>query len=756
MRSLGRRDVPLGRVLLLSLMALVLFAPAGARAAGPEVGATWVVNVDADSVSLRAQVNPGGVATTYHFDYIAEAGYQANLQAGRDGFFGASKVPPNAEAKVPGSGSSFVSVGQALAGLAPETAYRYRVFATHAAESTLGTERIFATRGPVGPLMLLDGRGWELVSPVDKNAGEITGAGGEAGDGVNQAALQGGAATFSSASSFGAGGEGAPVASQYVARRAAAGWAVENVTAPLFSGGYEGLNGTPYRLFAADLSQGLLAAALYPPLPGTGAPPGYENYYLRGAGGGFTALLTHADVAALAMPSQSFELDFAGASPDLRQLVLSTCAALDPGAAEVPGPGAGCDPGSPNLYQWSAAGLRLLSLRPDGSAAPGRLAAPSGAISADGARVFWTDGADLYLREGTDTVQVDAAAPGGGGGAFEAAAADGAVAFFSKAGHLYRYEVASAATEDLTPAGGVQGVLGASADGSHVYFLTGSGLFLNRGGANTEVAAAADAVNFPPSTGSARVSADGSHLAFVSSAELTIYDNTDLDSKEPHSEVYVYDAGDGSLSCASCRPTGERPEGPSTLPGASVNGEGPGATRAYKPRALTAGGGRLFFDSADALVIHDTNNDWDVYEWEEDGVGSCRRAGGCLQLISDGRARGGASFVDASADGTDALFLTDGSLVPADPDAVDLYDARVDGGFPQPQQPPLCEEDFCQPLPSPPDDPTIGTMVPSTGNPAPRFTKAKKHRGKSRQKKKHRRGQQRGEERRAAARGDRR
>jgi hypothetical protein len=95
-------------------------------------------------------------------------------------------------------------------------------------------------------------------------------------------------------------------------------------------------------------------------------------------------------------------------------------------------------------------------------------------------------------------------------------------------------------------------------------------------------------------------------------------------------------------------------------------------------------------------------------------------------LISSGRGAGGASFIDASADGADAFFITDSSLVDADPGAPDLYDARIGGGFPQPLPPIHCEGDACQPLPSPPTDPTLTTLLAGPGNPAVRYPKSKK------------------------------
>lgn len=391
--------------------------------------------------------------------------------------------------------------------------------------------------------------------------------------------------------------------------------------------------------------------------------------------------MNQADVAGVPFAPSEFRLSFAGASADLRHVVLSSCAALTPNAVEVPAVG-GCNAASPNLYAWSGSGLRLVNVLPAQSfgTPPGQLAAPVGAISDDGSRIYWTDGAGLYLREGTRSVQVDSAV--GGGGEFQLATPSGAIAFFTKGEHLYGYVAATEATVDLTPGGGVKGVLGAAADGSRVYFATAAGIFVAQGGGVAPVAAAPDTVNFPPSTGFARVSADGSRLLFVSTAELTPYDNTDTTTGEPDAEAYLYNAGAGGVTCLSCIPTGERPSGSARIPGTVANGEGPDATRAYRPRVLTSGGRRVFFDSPDALVLQDTNNDWDVYEWEENGTGSCSKPQGCLQLISSGRAEGGATFVDASADGADVFFLTDDSLVKSDPGAVDLYDAREGGGFP--------------------------------------------------------------------------
>jgi hypothetical protein len=565
----------------------------------------------------------------------------------------------------------------------------------------------------------LDNRGWEMVSPVEKNGGDIQRPGGVFGGGVWQAAADGSSVTYSSSFSF-AGGEGAPGASQYLSTRAPSGWSTANVTTPTLAGAYgTEPDGVPYQLFSGDLSRGLV---FDPQRCDTAPCP--RRYELRQSSSG-----------ALTPSSEAPDLSFAGASPDLAHVVLSTCAALTLDATEAPGAGVACDPGEPNLYQWSGGELTLINLLPGAThGTPGAaLAVQAGAISSDGTRTYFTVAGNLYLRDGARTLQVDEGV--GGGGALQTASADGGTALFTKGGHLYRYLLAGETATDLTPPGGVTGVLGTSADDSFVYYLTAGGLFLWHSGTTVKVAAGADASDYPPATGTARVGADGTRLLFLSTESLTGYDNTDQRTGLPDSEVFLYEAGGaGQLRCVSCRANGNQPIGPSTIPGTVANGVLPAATRAYKPRVLSTTGSRVFFDSRDAVVVTDSNNDEDVYEWEADGAGSCQRVAGCLGLVSSGRAEEGASFLDASSDGSDAFFVTDDSLVPGDPGAADVYDARVDGGFPAPAASIPCVGDNCQVLPGEPEDPATGTaFLRPEGNPPVTFPKAgakKKHRKK--------------------------
>lgn len=723
--------MPWGRLTGTVVLALALLPSAVAHAAVPQVDALWASDVASTSARLHADLSLDvGLSSKYQFGYLTEATYQANIKDGKDPFAG-DKVQPPAEANIK-TGTAEASVVGLLANLTPQTTYRYRVVVKNSSGTTTSEVNSFTTQGSGGGTSLPDGRGWEMVSPVDKNGGQVDAAGANAGGGVLQGATNGDSATFSSAASF-AGGEGAPPASQYVSRRGGSGWSTENLTVPIFSGSYgTEPEGVPWRIFSGDLIRGVLlngslcrsaeggCGVVNPPLSGSGAPTGYQNYYLR-QGGGFEALVDSTDVLATALTPDFFEVSLAGATADLTRIVLSSCAALTANATEVPD-GEGCDSEFQNLYLWSGGALTLLNLLPSEALGnPGaELGAQLGAISTDGSRVYWRapGSGNLYLRTGAQTKQVDASV--GGEGSFETASSDGATAYFTKAGHLYRYNAVAGTATDLTPGGDVEGVLGASADGSRVYYLSATGLFLREGGLTTEVAAGADASNYPPASGTARLTASGGHLVFVSNESLTGYDNTGPGG-EPLTEVFLYEESTDTLTCVSCNPSNARPVGPSTVPGAIANGEGPRATQAYKPRALSSDGRRVYFDSEDALVLSDTNSSPDVYQWEDQGKGSCSASGGCLALISSGKAEIGAFFFDAAADGNDVFFRTDRSLVGDDPGSIDLYDARVGGGFPVPRSPLPCEGDACQSLPSEPIDPTLNTLIEGSGNPPVRF-----------------------------------
>ena len=708
------------------LWGLSLATASVAAAAPPQIVSTTVVEetVSATGATLAGSINPNGVATTYRFEYLTEAAYEANLGASRDPFFGAALAPVGGFV---GSGSSPIGVTAPLKNLLPDTSYRYRLRAIHSGEEPVfSVTRPFATQPPTNAFALLDHRGWEMVSPIDKNGGAISAPGTVSGGGVFQAAAGAGAFTYSSVDSFGAGAQSAPSGSQYVATRGGSGWANANISTPMLSGSYgSDPDGPPYQLFSGSLGFGLLSngercrgeaggecPVANPALPGSGAPAGYRDYYRRTGAGGFESLLEAADLSHTSLGPQQFELRLVAATPDLAHVVVSSCAALTANATEVTAPG-GCDPAAQNLYEWSGGGLSLVNLLPAATTGtPGaRIAAPSGSISSDGSRVYFTAEGNLYLREGNATKLVLETAPN----AFAGASVNGSVAYLVAAGQLSRYSATAGTVTPLTTGSAVEGVLGISADGSKVYYAESGAVFLRDGATVTEVASSALPSNWPPATGSARVSADGSHLLFLSDAELTGYPS------EGKTEVFLYGpppGGGAQLTCVSCNPSGETPQGSATIPGARPNGSGPGAIAVYKPRNLSADGNRVFFETPDSMSSGDTNSGvTDVYEWEAGGAGTCASSDGCVQLISGGRDQEPAYFLDADEGGGQAFFLTAASLYPPDPGSYDVYVAAEGGGFAVPVVPIPCVADACQVLPAAPEDPTPGTLVPNAGNP---------------------------------------
>ncbi len=229
---------------------------------------------------------------------------------------------------------------------------------------------------------------------------------------------------------------------------------------------------------------------------------------------------------------------------------------------------------------------------------------------------------------------------------------------------------------------------------------------------------------------------DGHLLAFDSLNSLTGYDTLAANGvrcdpggePQPHcSEVYLYDSTVGRLTCVSCNPSGGAPAGSSLLGAPNGGTEGDGMLN-YLQRYLSDSG-RVFFNSRDALVPQDVNGQWDVYEYEPSGVGSCQQAQGCVSLISSGTSSDVSIFRDASVSGGDVFFTTSERLVAQDGDqSRDLYDARVGGGIAaQNEVPPAgCAGEACKA----PAVGQAGEQAPGSsgfagpGNPAPAPTVA--------------------------------
>jgi hypothetical protein len=187
----------------------------------------------------------------------------------------------------------------------------------------------------------------------------------------------------------------------------------------------------------------------------------------------------------------------------------------------------------------------------------------------------------------------------------------------------------------------------------------------------------------------AEITPDGTHLLFESRHALTGYKNRPEGIKQLQLEGFVYAASGHTLTCVSCDPTGAPPnvteresKGASRLPVST-------SSATYTRRWISTDGSRVFFDSEQRLLTQDTNDVQDVYEWEREGTTGCPEAtskyGGCIFLISGGESQGYSFLVDADATGQNVFFEHQGPLgandVPSGRN--ELYDARVDGGFPK-------------------------------------------------------------------------
>jgi len=233
---------------------------------------------------------------------------------------------------------------------------------------------------------------------------------------------------------------------------------------------------------------------------------------------------------------------------------------------------------------------------------------------------------------------------------------------------------------------------------------------------------------------------NGEFLTFASS-EVT---DAEYPNGEPlgepgagYTELYRYDSADGRVRCVSCG-EGAPAKGVVYSEFGVVYDKGPFGLADEIPGLvpMSEDGRRVFFETSAQLVRQDTNSTkhesakksgnlgLDVYEWEGFGVGDgrgvvCGVVVGCTFLLSSGEGVGPEAFLGASKDGRDIFFTSAAQLLPqATPEFTNIYDARIDGGFPQPAAKPECTS--CQGVGSPPPLFSVPASVAfqGSGNPA--------------------------------------
>jgi hypothetical protein len=198
----------------------------------------------------------------------------------------------------------------------------------------------------------------------------------------------------------------------------------------------------------------------------------------------------------------------------------------------------------------------------------------------------------------------------------------------------------------------------------------------------------------------ARATADGSAFVFETDSPLP----GGFNNSGGFEQVYRYVVASGALECVSCPPASMVPSGDAHL--SNDDGE----PEVLDSRGVSADGERIFFDTPDPLVAQDVNGKRDVYEWE----------GGKVYLLSSGTSTNESFLLDNDENGDNVFFATTDSLVPADTDGgYDVYDARVEGGFPEVKPPSICTIECQQPGSAPAFGVPASAAPIAAGNLAP-------------------------------------
>ncbi len=399
--------------------------------APPAIDRTYAVNVSSSAADIKAAVDPQGFETTVHLEWGSE---DCSVTACTpvpvpDAAIGSTDVP---EPEIEKLKLDAPVVAQHLIDLLPDTTYHYRAVASNENGVTVGPDQTFHTRPIAVGSGLAPGRAYEMVSPVEKNGGDIGILRGR-----QRSSASGDAAVFSSATPF-ADAAGSNIASDYLAQRRPEGWTTHALTPdqPPIASGLPNLdNDTRYVGFSSDLSKGIILARA--PLTADPNTQKAVNLYLRDntllggpspAGGANYELLSGQAPALIenSLLSTGAFVAFDDATPDMSHVVFESLNRLADGAENE----------SPKLYEWDDGTVRSVGVLPDGTILPASLGGDGAlryqythnTISEDGSRIFFTDPSvgevgttdrtgDLYVRIDQETsILLNATEKTNGGG----------------------------------------------------------------------------------------------------------------------------------------------------------------------------------------------------------------------------------------------------------------------------------------------------------------------------------------------------
>jgi DNA-binding beta-propeller fold protein YncE len=477
-------------------------------AAPPSISGVAAREITDTTAVLSGQVDPNHSQTTYRFEY------------GTDTTYGSATPVDSA-----GAGASRVSVSKTITGLQPSTDYHFRLVATNAAGVTEGTDQTFTTDAePPQP----SGRAYEMVSPLDKNGGDIVRDLPDTATLSYQtgAAASGDTVAYVSRANFGDLETGAALFNTptYLARRGDDGWTTEGITPPVegtYPGGQVQAPRVPALSLDTSASFGVTGARLTPDAERLN---GTHGLYMRSAGQSADQRYT-----LISAPSGTLDpdpdpnlavqrFDWEASTPDARHVVFNSTRKL---LADAPGDVGGSSNNPNAVYEWVDGTLRLASVLPTGLTLsplnPGVIAGGGSiglrggnlhgdhVISDDGGRLFFTadttQSSDVLLvrENGAETRIVSASErPGDPPQApkqstfWAAKGTDGSVAFFTsnspltadavigpaEGPMLYRWDAnapegqrLSAISPDPLGAPRVQGPAAVSDDATSVYFV---------------------------------------------------------------------------------------------------------------------------------------------------------------------------------------------------------------------------------------------------------------------------------------------
>jgi hypothetical protein len=336
------------------------------------------------------------------------------------------------------------------------------------------------------------------------------------------------------------------------------------------------------------------------------------------------------------------------------------------------------------------------------------------------------------------------------GAIFEGASADGSKVFFSTTQPLlgvgdgseilYEYDFNAAAGQRVIRiSGGVAGdPVQVSEDGSHVYFVAsdvltatpnGLGQSARQGALNLYLferdaqypagrtafiatLSSADVQlwsreNNNASAGGIPGGADttpgGRFLVFTSVTDLTPDDTSSVE------QIFEYDAQTGSLVRVSIGQNGFNDNGNTSAFPASIvspdnfyhGGQFVGDPRNYwSHMSVSANGSYVFFSSQAALTPESCGEARyctgpNAYEYHAGHVYLIAKPGRSSSI--QGNTANGSSIISTDASGADVFFISTEQLVGQDTDTNgDIYDARINGGFPSPAASAECSGDACQ------------------------------------------------------------